>query len=297
MYRRCISSIALLTDWNVQTQPDRTNLPPPDRPPEVAHDERPPRTTHHVSTPLAPFYRLAIPDVDVAMSFMHYITARTGLMVVSPPPAAPDPPPAWEEDVLESEDETEQENTIIEAKEPQWPEPVAMAAYADRHCDDRNARKARQRTLRGAPANGLALRQYAEATLGGGSLRKAVKLPEGEDEDEWLAVNSESLRIARVPRCSMLTDCSGRLLQPDQPPLRCYHRVLLARHVLPDEGDRRVRVPLARQRKLQEADQDVRARIHQPPHDVGAEHDRQREYPAQPHRCAPSPYALPSSVA
>ncbi|RXG49494.1 hypothetical protein VDGE_06798 [Verticillium dahliae] len=53
-----------------------------------------------------------------------------------------------------------------------------------------NARKARQRaTIRGGPNNGLALRQYAEATLGGGSLRKAVKLPEGEDEDEWLAVN------------------------------------------------------------------------------------------------------------
>ncbi|RYP31646.1 hypothetical protein DL767_005653 [Monosporascus sp. MG133] len=33
------------------------------------------------------------------------------------------------------------------------------------------------------------LRQYAEATLGGGSLRKVVKLPEGEDENEWLAVN------------------------------------------------------------------------------------------------------------
>ncbi|EKD17003.1 protein kinase regulator [Drepanopeziza brunnea f. sp. 'multigermtubi' MB_m1] len=33
------------------------------------------------------------------------------------------------------------------------------------------------------------LRQYAEATLGGGSLRKIVKLPEGEDENEWLAVN------------------------------------------------------------------------------------------------------------
>jgi MOB kinase activator 1 len=33
------------------------------------------------------------------------------------------------------------------------------------------------------------LRQYAEATLGSGSLRKAVKLPEGEDKDEWLAVN------------------------------------------------------------------------------------------------------------
>jgi len=35
------------------------------------------------------------------------------------------------------------------------------------------------------------LKQFAEATLGSGSLRKAVKLPEGEDENEWLAVNGE----------------------------------------------------------------------------------------------------------
>lgn len=33
------------------------------------------------------------------------------------------------------------------------------------------------------------LRQFAEATLGSGSLRKVVKLPEGEDLNEWLAVN------------------------------------------------------------------------------------------------------------
>lgn len=33
------------------------------------------------------------------------------------------------------------------------------------------------------------LKEFAEATLGSGSLRKAVKLPEGEDENEWLAVN------------------------------------------------------------------------------------------------------------
>ena len=36
------------------------------------------------------------------------------------------------------------------------------------------------------------LKQYAEATLGTGSLRQAVILPEGEDQDEWLALNSMS---------------------------------------------------------------------------------------------------------
>ena len=39
------------------------------------------------------------------------------------------------------------------------------------------------------------LRQFAEATLGSGSLRKAVKLPEGEDLSEWLAVNGKEERI------------------------------------------------------------------------------------------------------
>jgi MOB kinase activator 1 len=37
------------------------------------------------------------------------------------------------------------------------------------------------------------LKRYAEATLGSGNLRQAVVLPEGEDLDEWLAVNSEYL--------------------------------------------------------------------------------------------------------
>ena len=35
------------------------------------------------------------------------------------------------------------------------------------------------------------LRQFAEATLGSGSLRTAVRLPEGEELSEWLAVNGQ----------------------------------------------------------------------------------------------------------
>ncbi|KAK0191038.1 Mob1/phocein [Armillaria mellea] len=34
------------------------------------------------------------------------------------------------------------------------------------------------------------LRKYAEATLGSGNLRLAVRLPEGEDTNEWLAVHA-----------------------------------------------------------------------------------------------------------
>lgn len=36
------------------------------------------------------------------------------------------------------------------------------------------------------------LLKHAEATLGSGNLRMAVMLPDGEDLNEWVAVNSES---------------------------------------------------------------------------------------------------------
>ncbi len=42
------------------------------------------------------------------------------------------------------------------------------------------------------------LKQYAEATLGSGNLRLAVKLPEGEDTNEWLAVNSTYITQTRI---------------------------------------------------------------------------------------------------
>lgn len=78
------------------------------------------------------------------------------------------------------------------------------------------------------------LRQYAEATLGGGSLRKIVKLPEGEDENEWLAVNSKtSSKIIG----HQLTCHSGRLLQSYQSSIRVNYRVLLAAIMSRDEGN------------------------------------------------------------
>lgn len=54
-------------------------------------------------------------------------------------------------------------------------------------------------------ATSYQLRQYAEVTLGGGSLRKVVKLPEGEDENEWLAVNSMSCPCLGRDQWAMLT--------------------------------------------------------------------------------------------
>ncbi|PNY04993.1 MOB kinase activator 1-like [Trifolium pratense] len=37
---------------------------------------------------------------------------------------------------------------------------------------------------------GAQLRKHIDATLGSGNLREAVKLPPGEDLNEWLAVNT-----------------------------------------------------------------------------------------------------------
>jgi hypothetical protein len=76
---------------------------------------------------------------------------------------------------------------------PPPPPPTTTETLADwRTVRYSNQKRAQMRTRAGkSGATSYHLRQYAEATLGGGSLRKVVKLPEGEDENEWLAVNSE----------------------------------------------------------------------------------------------------------
>ena len=43
---------------------------------------------------------------------------------------------------------------------------------------------------------GAQLRKHIDATLGSGNLREAVKLPTGEDLNEWLAVNSNSFYLS-----------------------------------------------------------------------------------------------------
>ena len=59
----------------------------------------------------------------------------------------------------------------------------------------RNARTRRQFKPKHASkgTSSYQLRQFAEATLGSGSLRKVVRLPEGEDLSEWLAVNGKEI--------------------------------------------------------------------------------------------------------
>lgn len=86
------------------------------------------------------------------------------------------------------------ETTIIPVYMAADSVPVDEVTIADSETViDRNQRTRNQfrpRVGKGGSAS-YQLRQYAEVTLGGGSLRKVVKLPEGEDENEWLAVNSE----------------------------------------------------------------------------------------------------------
>jgi hypothetical protein len=59
-------------------------------------------------------------------------------------------------------------------------------------CSNSNARNRQtfQSQKRAKGTTTWQLKQFADATLGGNSLRKCVQLPEGEDRSEWLAVNS-----------------------------------------------------------------------------------------------------------
>lgn len=43
-----------------------------------------------------------------------------------------------------------------------------------------------------AEIQGAQLQKHIDATLGSGNLREAVRLPPGEDINEWLAVNSNN---------------------------------------------------------------------------------------------------------
>lgn len=86
------------------------------------------------------------------------------------------------------------DSTILPIYEDPPLKPVLNTVFADGEIflssNQKTRNQFRPRAGKGG-VNSYQLRQYAEATLGGGSLRKCVKLPEGEDENEWLAVNSE----------------------------------------------------------------------------------------------------------
>ncbi|KAG5573652.1 hypothetical protein H5410_063418 [Solanum commersonii] len=56
----------------------------------------------------------------------------------------------------------------------------------------RNQRTFRPKKSAPSGSKGAQLRQHIDSTLGSGNLREAVRLPPGEDINEWLAVNSTS---------------------------------------------------------------------------------------------------------
>ncbi|PWN50493.1 putative MOB1 protein [Violaceomyces palustris] len=61
------------------------------------------------------------------------------------------------------------------------------------------------------------LKRYAEATLGSGNLRLAVILPEGEDLDEWLAVNT----VDFFNHVNMLYGTITEFCTPSECPVMC----------------------------------------------------------------------------
>ncbi|KAM0790190.1 MOB kinase activator 1B [Microbotryomycetes sp. NB124-2] len=61
------------------------------------------------------------------------------------------------------------------------------------------------------------LKKYAEATLGSGNLRLAVVLPEGEDLNEWLAVNT----VDFFNQINMLYGTVTEFCTPQECPVMC----------------------------------------------------------------------------
>ena len=104
------------------------------------------------------------------------------------------------------------------------------------------------------------LHKYAQATLGAGNLHDAVTLPDGEDVNEWLAVNTvdffNEMCAPLSPRgrraCLRLTPCVAPV--PQQSAVR-HHRRVLHRDSVPCHVCRaEVRVHVGRRADNKEAD-------------------------------------------
>ena len=59
----------------------------------------------------------------------------------------------------------------------------------------------------GGASQGLTLKRHIDATLGQGKVREAVRLPPGEDLNEWLAVNTVDFYNAISVLYSTLDEC------------------------------------------------------------------------------------------
>ena len=108
------------------------------------------------------------------------------------------------------------------------------------------------------------LHKYAQATLGAGNLHDAVTLPDGEDVNEWLAVNTVDFfhemcaPLSPRGRRANLRLTLACACVPQQSALRDHRRVLhratVPRHVRRTE----VRVHVGRRANNKEADQLLR---------------------------------------
>jgi hypothetical protein len=135
------------------------------------------------------------------------------------------------------------------------------------------------------------LRQYAEATLGGGSLRKIVKLPEGEDENEWLAVNSEFLSqflagfgltqplvVDFYNHINLLYGSITEFCSPQScPEMKATDEYVYgSQHSKWFTNNHQIRVLMAGFRQLQETHEDASANIHRAFDGMGPKQHRQR---------------------
>ena len=64
-----------------------------------------------------------------------------------------------------------------------------------------------QTNIRSGALQGLTLKRHIDATLGQGKVREAVRLPPGEDLNEWLAVNTVDFYNAISILYSTLDEC------------------------------------------------------------------------------------------
>jgi MOB kinase activator 1 len=120
------------------------------------------------------------------------------------------------------------------------------------------------------------LRQYAEATLGGGSLRKIVKLPDGEDENEWLAVNSKEAYNTQISSAhkilvvdfynhiNLLYGSITEFCSPQScPEMKATDEYVKIVDIQEFASNRfQVRISLARRRALQTSDKDASSHVY-----------------------------------
>ena len=95
-----------------------------------------------------------------------------------------------------------------------------LPAQEDHACGEQGvaARRTRRRSACAAAharlllLQGLTLKRHIEATLGQGNIREAVRLPPGEDLNEWLAVNTVDFYNA-VSTCQLLPSAEAGWLR------------------------------------------------------------------------------------